>query len=728
MTDSTLPFTVSISGIRVMLGASRGLDQPTVLALLGFPAAPAPAAAAMLSALDAGLCNRVPSRVGHWERYRDERLTGWNRGGQADAPAVADLILWIWMSLQHEYGNPSTDGTLRAVATDQFELAAPYIDPDFAQVTLRCAVDYVNRVVAAASSGIDPAAAPGLRDYFETAGSGITSPLVNTNTRRLLGAANRLGIPWLRLTHDVYHLGWGCKSRRLCSTHTDRTPALAQQIASNKAATRYLLTRAGFPKIRYGLVESEAMCVSLAERIGYPVVVKPANQERGIGVATRLASAEQVRRAYREASQYGAVLVEQFFEGNDHRLLVFGGRLLAAAHRVPGGVTGNGRDSVRALVDQANTDPRRGAEKGGLMRMELDEEADEVLGKQGLTRESVVESGRFVPLREGPTVVRGGVPVDVTGSVHPDNRRLVERACRVVGLDIGGVDFLCPDISRSWREVGAAIIEVNSSPDLISHSLAQPERDIYEEVIGGMFDGGTGRIPAAAVAGGAEAGEAGRLLHRILRVAGMQAGVATTAGVWIGDELAVDRDMSAGQARDVLLTDPGVEAAVIETPAAALMSQGHPCDRYAVAALVNMSSHDLPDEAAAQVMTEVLERTTEAVAINADDARCLALVQAGPARRRMLVSEGADGAALQAHLAAGGEAVFVDRTGAGPAVVLAGGGTRRRLTAVTEHRTGAGCLPALFAAAMAHGMGVDADAIHRGLLAADAAPGQALSD
>ena len=175
------------------------------------------------------------------------------------------------------------------------------------------------------------------------------------------------------------------------------------------------------------------------------------------------------------------------------------------------------------------------------MRLELDDEAKEVLRKQGLIPDSVPESSRFVPLRHAANVTRGGTPVDVTRSVHRDNRLLAERASRIIGLDIAGIDFLTPDISKSWREMGGTIIEVNSSPSLNVHWLAQPERDICGEIIDWMFDGGTGRIPVAAIAGTKGQASVSRILHRILCSAGIHAGVATTQGVWIGDAFEIDR-------------------------------------------------------------------------------------------------------------------------------------------------------------------------------------------
>ncbi len=630
------------------------------------------------------------------------------------------------MQLLQEYGHPSSEATLASINQDLFELAIDHAihDPDLS--LLKLAIAYVNEGIRI--SGTDTGMAPPDLAAFGTfldrtkSSLGIEAP--RDNTADFLRAANRRQIPWIRLTDGVYQFGWGSKARRLLSTHTDRTSIVAQQMAKSKIATHQVLAAAGVPVPLQGVAYAESKSLELAERFGLPVVVKPANQDLGRGVSTRLTTLQEVRSAYKTASAYGgAVLVEQHVEGDDHRLLVVDGRLLAAVQRLPGGVTGDGNQTLSQLLVALNADPRRGAGMKGMVRIDLDEEALEMLRRQGLTAQSIPQAGQWVVLRQVPIPSRGGTTVAVSERVHPDNRRLAERATRLIGLDMAGIDFVTPDISKSWREVGGAIIEVNSQPLLTSVMLAHPQRDLCGEILDGMFRGDAGRIPVTAIVGSEGQSAVCDLLHRLLCSTGVVAATATRHGVVVGDALESWQSASGCAARDALLTDPLVESAVMELTAAGLLSEGHPCDRYAVGALISVLPKvqaQLTPDFAARMMAEVLERATDAVVINADDALCLSMLRHAQTRRHIFFSSVQGHAAVQDHILQGGEAVCLTRDG----VVLFAAGQQ---TCVLPHAelpedeqqnsspSDLGINPILCAIALAHALGLDVPQIRKGL-------------
>jgi cyanophycin synthetase len=317
----------------------------------------------------------------------------------------------------------------------------------------------------------------------------------------------------------------------------------------------------------------------------------------------------------------------------------------------------------------------------------------------------------------------GGTAEDVTGSAHPDNIALAERAARIIGLDIAGIDLLCPDISRSWREVGAAICEVNGQPGFRPHWLADPERDINGEILDILFAGRSARIPTAAITGTNGKTTTAEMLYRIWTAAGRRAGVCTTAVVRIDDQIVSTENLSGQPGARIILNDPGVEAAVLEMPRKGLIYFGHPCDRYDVAALLNVQDDHLGVdgihtlEQMAEIKAEVLQRATRAIVVNAEDPLCMAMRVRASAGRHILVARTPEVGALAEHRRGGGEAVFLDTRGGRRMIVLAAAATETELMPVDDvPATMNGLLAcnesnALFAAALAWAHGIDHDAI-----------------
>ena len=247
---------------------------------------------------------------------------------------------------------------------------------------------------------------------------------------------------------------------------------------------------------------------------------------------------------------------------------------------------------------------------------------------------SVPAAGTCVALRRTANISTGGTAEDVTAGVHPDNRMLVERAARVVGLDVVGVDFLTTDVGRSWREIGGAICEVNAQPGLRPHWLADPQRDVNGEILDRLFAGRPTRIPTVAITGTNGKSTTSLMLQHIWQTAGLRAGVCTTHCLRIGEETVSTRNLSGFPGARILLNDPAVEVAIIEMPRKGLIIFGHPCDRYDVAALLNIQDDHLGSlgidtlDQMAELKSEVLQRARQAVVVNGDDPACVPMLAA----------------------------------------------------------------------------------------------------
>jgi cyanophycin synthetase len=462
-------------------------------------------------------------------------------------------------------------------------------------------------------------------------------------TRSLVVEAERRGIPVMRLDDkSLIQLGHGRFQQRLRASITGRTSFVATELASDKSMTKKLLDESGVPVPR-GVVAREADdAVRMAKRLGFPLVVKPLDGNHGRGVSVGIESEEQLRFAFAAAQAQAKgrdVIVEQFYAGNDHRILVVDGRMIAVAERIPAQVTGDGVSTIRQLVAEVNKDPRRGEGHENVMtRIRIDALVEEYLSRSGLTPDSIPEAAQIVPLRATANLSTGGTAVDRTNEIHPDNADIARRAAIIVGLDVCGVDFVCPDISRSVRETGGGVIEVNAAPGLRMHiepSEGAP-RDVAKPIIEMLFPRGRkSRVPILAVTGTNGKSTVGRMIKHILRYTGCTVGLTSTTGVYINDVLTHDGDATGPRSARMVLRDPTVEVAVLETARGGLLREGLAYRQADIAACLNVSADHLglkgietvEDLAhVKQVVVEAVRRDGYSI-LNADDPLCVRMAR-----------------------------------------------------------------------------------------------------
>jgi len=350
---------------------------------------------------------------------------------------------------------------------------------------------------------------------------------------------------------------------------TSRTSALGVDIAGDKKLTTSLLASAGLPVPRSDMVRSDDEAVAAAVRIGYPVVTKPLDGNHGRGVGLDLRTEEDVRRGFERAirqTRSGVVVVESFIHGNDYRVLVVDGHMVAVAERVPAHVVGDGKHTVRQLVDITNKDPRRGiGNEKVLTRIKLDEAADELVQKQGFALDQMPPKDAVVKLAATANMSTGGISIDRTFEADHDNVEIAEEAARVVGLDVAGIDFLTPDISQPVRETGGAIVEVNAAPGFRMHTNPTEGEPQYvaKAVIDMLFPQGTpARIPIIAVTGSNGKTTTARMIAHIMKGLGHKVGMTTTDGIYIDGRLVKQADASGPRSARMVLQNPRVDFAV----------------------------------------------------------------------------------------------------------------------------------------------------------------------
>ncbi len=412
------------------------------------------------------------------------------------------------------------------------------------------------------------------------------------STACIVDAATDRGIPSIRLTEgNLVQLGYGVRQHRIWTAETDQTSAIAESISRDKDLTKTLLQACGVPVPEGRIVDSPADAWQAAGDIGLPVVVKPTDGNHGRGVSTELMTRDEVEAAFKLADNEGSeVIVERYVRGHEHRLLVVGGRLAAAARGESVFLLADGSSSVSRLIDeQINTDPRRGeAEEFPLDAIKVDDNPAVrfELERQGYTADSV-------PPRDAKVLIQrnGNVAIDVTDLVHPDVAATAALAARIVGLDIAGIDLVAEDISRPLAEQGGAIVEINAGPGLLMHlkpAIGEP-RPVGRAIVDSLFVAGeSGRIPVIGICGTHGMSQVARILARLLKLAGFFVGTASSEGLFFDKRLVDKRDCATWSAAQKVLLNRSVNAAVIENPLNTILSEGLGYDRCQIGIVTNL--------------------------------------------------------------------------------------------------------------------------------------------
>lgn len=484
---------------------------------------------------------------------------------------------------------------------------------------------------------------------------------LDANALQIIESARTQGIPWLRLhpACRTVQLGYGRYQQRLDHTITGRTSALNARLCMDKTITTDLLHKIGLPVPRQGVTTHIEHAGQLAEKIGYPVVVKPRAAGMGQGVTVGVKDAAQLDAAFSRARKFGeGIIIEQYIPGDDHRLLVVDGKFVAAARRCPASISGDGKNTITQLVMNTNQrQQRRNGYGKHLVPLMLDNDTLNCLEQQGYNADSVPTAGKVIKLRYAANMSTGGTSIDVTRRIHPDNQRLSEYAARAIGINTAGVDFISTDISRSYQSIGGAICEVNRSPGLRPHWLAEggPDKEVSDYILESLFPNGSpARIPIVAITGSRETDSPAYLLNHFLQLAGLRPGVATRDGIFIGGAQTSTDNATTARGSLSILSDPCTEAAVLSCDPEALFYKGIYYDHCEVCALIGdalvgsetPSNSDMPETA----LSMLADCTTGLVVVDADTPACLKVTQQNPDRRYCLVSTLADSEEISRHI------------------------------------------------------------------------------
>ncbi|MFT4632223.1 MAG: cyanophycin synthetase [Candidatus Pseudothioglobus sp.] len=662
---------------------------------------------------------------------------------------LGHIMEHVAIELQNIAGSPVTFGRTRSVegSPGHYTMVFQYLDAEVGLAAGRLAQTLLLSLLPAdlsAAYDIDPGFdfASARDDFIRYAQRRALGP----STASLVRAAEERDIPWLRLNQQsLVQFGHGRYQQRIQATTTGKTSNIAVELAGDKEETNAILRDLGLPVPAQRLVRTVEDAQRAARRIGYPVVLKPIDGNHGRGVSINLSTEADIAVAFDVAREHGRnIIVERFIEGFDHRLLVVNGKLVAAAKRMPGHVVGDAVHTIEELVGIINQDPRRGVgHEKVLTQLEFDHQAHLLLEKAGYTAATVPAMDEIVFLRSTANLSTGGTAIDVTDIIHPDNREMAERTIKAIGLDVGGVDFLTMDISESYRDAGGGICEVNAGPGFRMH-VAPSEgtpRDVAGPVIDMLFPPGTPcRIPIAAVTGTNGKTTTTRMLAHILKLSGYTVGMTSTDGVYIDGQLSVSGDMTGPVSARMVLRDPAVDAAVMESARGGMLRGGLGYQRCNVSACLNVAADHLGMngintlEQLAEVKRIPIEIAEDAVVLNADDGLCLQMADYTDAKTVSYVTMNPGHPLVKQHIRAGGQAFVLEEGMNGHMITIYDkeGHTpllwTHLIPATVEGRAMHNVQNAMFAAALAYNMDVSLEHIRQGLRSFDStffqAPGR----
>lgn len=630
----------------------------------------------------------------------------------------AHIMEHIILEMQAMLGDDVRYGKTREVTDGIYRIVTAIHHPKTAVLCARIAKILLERLYRGREVVFQP--------YENMLRQCYASERLGTSTTALAQAAQERDVP-LRIIQgqQMLLLGWGKHRVRMWATISDKTSLVGADISSDKSLTSRLLEESGIRVPRHYLVESLSDALAAWRKLNRQVVVKPLCGHQGKGVTVGVHSVRELDTALRTAQAYGKrVMLEQQIRGREYRLLVVNGKMVACAERIPAYVRGDGQSSVRELICRVNRDVRRGdGHDKALTKIRVDASVKAVLAKAGYSLDDVVPHGEIVYLRHSANLSTGGTAVDVTDIVHPDTKRLAERAATIVGLDIAGIDIIADNIACE----GVTVIEVNAAPGIRMHHspAAGQSRDVAGAIIDYLMQGTNGRIPLVAITGTNGKTTVTRLIAHIWRQTGLTIGMTTTSGIYRGEECLTEGDTTGVRSANLLLSDRTLDGAVLETARGGIIRDGLAFDRCDVGIITNISDDHLGQDGIvtldglAQVkslITESVKKTGHAI-INADDDYAPMLAERASGEV-VFVSLHADNRLIRHHLAIGGVALFLQDG----AIRMAQGNTKTHIADLDEvpitlkGRAKHQIENCLLASAGAIGLGLSCDLVRAGLM------------
>lgn len=539
-----------------------------------------------------GLVQTLPSLIEH---FCSPGCRGGFLARVKEGTMMGHIIEHVALELQELAGMPVGFGRTRETSTSGiYNVVVEYLYEQAGRYAVRAAVRLCQSIVETGSYPAEELSKD-LEDLRQLASDASLGP----STEAIVMEAEKRGIPWFETARAMVQFGYGVHQKRVQATLSNYTSILGVELASDKEGTKQILRESGVPVPRGVVINYlDELAGAIEDVGGYPIVIKPLDGNHGRGITIDIKAWEEAETAYDAAKEVSrSVIVERFYRGRDHRILVVNGKLIAVAERVPAHVIGDGQHTISELIDLTNQDPRRGdGHDNVLTKITIDRTTWQLLDRQGYTLETVLPVDEVCYLRATANLSTGGISVDRTDDTHPENIWLAERIAKIIGLDIAGIDVVTPDITRPLREVDGVIVEVNAAPGFRMHFSPSEgiPRNVAEPVVDMLFPPGTpARIPIIAITGTNGKTTTTRLTAHLFKQTGQVVGYTTTDGTYIGNYLVEAGDNTGPQSARLILQDPTVEIAVLESARGGILRSGLAFSACDVGVVLNVAADHL---------------------------------------------------------------------------------------------------------------------------------------
>ena len=542
-----------------------------------------------------GLVTTLPTLIEH---YCSRNYRGGFFERVKEGTYMGHIVEHVALELQELAGMPVGFGRTRQTASEGvYNVVFEYVYEEAGRYAGRAAVRLCNSIVETGSYPAEELAQD-LADLKDFRANSSLGP----STETIVKEAEARNIPWMMLsTRAMVQLGYGVNQKRIQATLSANSGILAVELACDKESTKTILAEAGVPVPRGTLINYlDELEDAIADVGGFPVVIKPLDGNHGRGITIGVNSKNEAEDAYdlaSAASKSRSVIVEKYYPGTDHRLLVINGKLIAVSERVPAHVIGDGSSTIEQLIEKTNLDPHRGeGHDNVLTKISIDRTSLGVLKKQGYEMSSILPTGERAYLRATANLSTGGIAIDRTDDIHPENIWLAERVAKIIGLDIAGIDIVTSDISQPLRKVNGVIVEVNAAPGFRMHVAPSIglARNVAAPVIDMLFPNNQpSRIPIIALTGTNGKTTTTRLTAHIYRQTAKVVGYTSTDGIYLGDYLVEKGDNTGPLSAKVILQDPTVEVAILECARGGMLRSGLAFDSCDVGVVLNVAADHL---------------------------------------------------------------------------------------------------------------------------------------
>lgn len=500
---------------------------------------------------------------------------------------LAHICEHITIALQNKLGIDVCYGKAREMEGDYYFIIYEYEYGNTALECGRAAVDIINSLINSSQFN--------LKSRMKEIQLILSNEKLGPSTLAILNAAKDRGIPAIKIGQgSMFQLGYGSKSKLIEATIGSDTSAIGVDIACDKLLTKEVLDRQCIKVAQGGVVRNIIELLRLGEDIGYPVVLKPRFGNQGKGVIVDIKNEIELMEAYKLLSkEFKDIILEKYIEGRNFRVCVVGGKVVAAAERIPPYVLGDGVSTIRKLINKLNKDERRGeGHEKPLTRIKSDESLANCIAKHNFTMDSILEKDYKLSLRESANISTGGIAVDCTDDICSDNIRICEEAAKAIGLDICGIDICCSDISRP---LDGAVIEVNAAPGIRMHHFPcfGKKRNPAEAIVDMMFPEDYSNIPVISVTGTNGKTTTTRLIGHVLMLSGLNVGMTVTGGIYINNRCIDSGDTTGYNSSLTILTNKNVDAAVLECARGGIIRKGLAYDLADVGVITNITEDHL---------------------------------------------------------------------------------------------------------------------------------------